>query len=83
MKVYKICFPLKKINIFAVRLNINNAPVAELVDALDSKSCSFGSAGSIPARGTKNQSEKQSEREVLHPGFFVHSHTHSHTHSRS
>jgi len=29
--------------------------VAELVDALDSKSCSFGSAGSIPARGTKNQ----------------------------
>jgi hypothetical protein len=37
-----------------------NAPVAELVDALDSKSCSFGSAGSIPARGTKNQSEKQS-----------------------
>lgn len=30
-----------------------NASVAELVDALDSKSCSFGSAGSIPARGTK------------------------------
>jgi len=29
--------------------------VAELVDALDSKSCSFGSAGSIPARGTKAQ----------------------------
>ena len=27
--------------------------MAELVDALDSKSCSFGSAGSIPARGTK------------------------------
>jgi len=29
--------------------------VAELVDALDSKSCSFGSAGSIPARGTKTE----------------------------
>ena len=29
-----------------------NAPVAELVDALDSKSCTFGCAGSIPARGT-------------------------------
>jgi putative endonuclease len=27
--------------------------VAELVDALDSKSCSFGSAGSIPASGTQ------------------------------
>jgi hypothetical protein len=29
-----------------------NASVAELVDALDSKSCTFGCAGSIPARGT-------------------------------
>src|SRR5882757_3937528 len=29
------------------------APVAELVDALDSKSSSARSAGSIPARGTK------------------------------
>ena len=29
------------------------ASVAELVDALDSKSSSEGSAGSIPARGTK------------------------------
>ena len=28
------------------------APLAELVDALDSKSSSFGSAGSIPAGGT-------------------------------
>ena len=27
--------------------------MAELVDALDSKSSSFESAGSIPARGTK------------------------------
>jgi len=52
--------------------------VAELVDALDSKSCSFGSAGSIPARGTKkNQSEKQSESEVLHSGFFLYSKSHS------
>ena len=30
------------------------APVAELVDALDSKSSSARSAGSIPARGTKS-----------------------------
>jgi hypothetical protein len=27
--------------------------VAELVDALDSKSSSFGSVGSIPTQGTK------------------------------
>ena len=46
------------------------APVAELVDALDSKSCSFGSAGSLPARGTKKQSEKQSESEVGISAFF-------------
>lgn len=32
------------------------APVAELVDALDSKSSSARSAGSIPARGTKTRS---------------------------
>jgi hypothetical protein len=31
-----------------------NAPVAELVDALDSKSSSARSAGSIPARGTNS-----------------------------
>jgi hypothetical protein len=31
---------------------LRNAPVAELVDALDSKSSSARSAGSIPARGT-------------------------------
>ena len=30
----------------------NNARVAELVDALDSKSSFFGSAGSIPASST-------------------------------
>ena len=29
--------------------------MAELVYALDSKSCSFGSAGSIPASGTKEE----------------------------
>jgi hypothetical protein len=34
-----------------------NAPVAELVDALDSKSSSARSAGSIPARGTKYPSK--------------------------
>ena len=34
---------------------IRNARVAELVDALDSKSCAFGRAGSIPAPGTKPQ----------------------------
>jgi hypothetical protein len=31
------------------------APVAELVDALDSKSSSARSAGSIPARGTTHK----------------------------
>ena len=30
----------------------NNAEVAELVDAHDSKSCSFGIVGSIPTFGT-------------------------------
>ena len=33
------------------------APVVKLVDALDSKSSSFGSAGSIPARGTTYMSD--------------------------
>ena len=33
------------------------APVAELVDALDSKSSSFGSGGSIPPGGTKGFQE--------------------------
>ncbi len=32
---------------------VSPARVAELVDALDSKSCAFGRAGSIPAPGTK------------------------------
>ena len=31
---------------------MNHAKVAELVDAHDSKSCSFGSVGSIPTFGT-------------------------------
>ena len=44
-------------------LNKNqNASVAELVDALDSKSSSFGSVGSIPTRGTK--------KTCLLTGFF-------------
>jgi hypothetical protein len=47
--------------------------VAELVDALDSKSCTFGCAGSIPARGTKKQCEKQSESDVGNTAFFLHS----------
>jgi hypothetical protein len=33
--------------------DLADAPVAELVDALDSKSSSARSAGSIPARGTR------------------------------
>jgi hypothetical protein len=36
----------------AVPADVRKAPVAELVDALDSKSSSARSAGSIPARGT-------------------------------
>jgi hypothetical protein len=55
--------------------NKQNASVAELVDALDSKSCTFGCAGSIPARGTKNQSEKQSESVVTNSGFFLTPHS--------
>jgi hypothetical protein len=34
-----------------------NALVAELVDALDSKSSAFGRGGSIPPQGTKIQGE--------------------------
>jgi hypothetical protein len=36
--------------------DVRQAPVAELVDALDSKSSSARSAGSIPARGTRRPS---------------------------
>ena len=42
--------PLRRTGPFGPR---PKAPVAELVDALDSKSSSARSAGSIPARGTK------------------------------
>ena len=38
-------------------LDLFQAWVAELVDALDSKSSSFESAGSIPAPGTKASSK--------------------------
>ena len=37
----------------AICLRAFRAEVAELVDAHDSKSCSFGSEGSIPSFGTK------------------------------
>ena len=45
------CFTnkIEKLFIFAVQL----ALVAELVDALDSKSSSFGSVGSIPTLSTE------------------------------
>jgi hypothetical protein len=36
----------------ALKLSVSLAQVAELVDALDSKSSFLGSAGSIPALGT-------------------------------
>ncbi len=47
--------------------NNTNASVAELVDALDSKSCTFGCAGSIPARGTN----KKTAVKILRSRFFV------------
>lgn len=40
------------------------AKVAELVDAHDSKSCSFGSVGSIPTFGT------QASQQILLRGFL-------------
>ena len=43
---FYFCALIKSLNKFA--------SVAELVDALDSKSSSFGSVGSIPTRGTIN-----------------------------
>lgn len=39
--------------------------MAELVDALDSKSCSFGSAGSIPASGTNKKADVQASAFLL------------------
>jgi hypothetical protein len=47
------------------RTAIKNASVAELVDALDSKSCTFGCAGSIPARGTNKKADD------FFIGFFI------------
>ena len=45
-------------------LNFNQAAlVAELVDALDSKSSSLGSVGSIPTRGTLTS--------YIMRGFFI------------
>ena len=41
---------------------VSSAPVAELVDALDSKSSSARSAGSIPARGTNSASPCRASR---------------------
>ena len=45
--------------------------MAELVDALDSKSSVFGRAGSIPAQGTKGKAEMLS-RLFLFPGTTFH-----------
>src|SRR6185437_5568157 len=49
--------PLRDIRLHGA---VPDAPVAELVDALDSKSSSARSAGSIPARGTNNTSSTPS-----------------------
>ena len=48
-----IIFVLEANKVLYLQPNTADARVAELVDALDSKSSSFGSAGSIPASGTK------------------------------
>ena len=46
-------FKRLKLKIFiSFAADYKNAQVAELVDALDSKSSSFESVGSIPTRGT-------------------------------
>ena len=50
-----ICSPIAK-----------KALVAELVDALDSKSSSFGSVGSIPTQGTKKR-----KADLYESAFFV------------
>ena len=51
----------------------NLAGVAELVDAPDSKSGFFGSAGSIPALGTKFLFQEVPERPAapITQGFFI------------
>ena len=48
---------------FAVQLR--KALVAELVDALDSKSSSFGSVGSIPTQGTKKNPQQSVNKSKL------------------
>ena len=53
MSTTPIIFVLKANKVLYLLPNTADARVAELVDALDSKSSSFGSAGSIPASGTK------------------------------
>ena len=48
-------FKRLKLKIFiSFAADYKNAQVAELVDALDSKSSSFESVGSIPTQGTSN-----------------------------
>ena len=54
-----IIFVLKANKVLYLQPNTADARVAELVDALDSKSSSFGSAGSIPASGTKKEAFSQ------------------------
>ena len=57
---------------FAIRFKIENARVAELVDALDSKSSSFGSVGSIPTQGTdKAQKGANSSKLKKELAFFL------------
>ena len=55
MSTTPIIFVLKANKVLYLLPNTADARVAELVDALDSKSSSFGSAGSIPASGTKEE----------------------------
>jgi hypothetical protein len=54
----------------AVTVGGPKAPVAELVDALDSKSSSARSAGSIPARGT-SRAFAQDYRQCEGGGLFI------------
>ena len=55
MSTTPIIFVLKANKVLYLLPNTADARVAELVDALDSKSSSFGSAGSIPASGTSKK----------------------------
>src|SRR5436305_14208622 len=51
-------------------VSVPKAPVAELVDALDSKSSSARSAGSIPARGTNQPSAIRARHNVNRDAGF-------------